>query len=188
MTADKANKIHIKVSLVVIFFYSYVLRVPFLPERANTTSDSHLRALICLSEMVSPLPDGQAKCWPLLTLVLSPHCAKCYLWCHICPRKWSKTAAPRVSIEIPHGISSSNPERLSACLPACLFLPLQHTLRHTRRDGRYHTPHWRLPAWGCLILQPQKQLFVWLNLSSLSATVFVSFSTVQYLFSLILSE
>lgn len=82
-------------------------------------------------------------------------------------------------LQEPRGISSNNPQRQ----PACLFLPLQHTLWHARRNSTYCTPHWRLPARDCLILQPQKQLFVWLNLSSLSATVFVSFSTVQYLFS-----
>lgn len=42
---------------------------------------------------VFPLPGHPAKNWPLL-LVLSPHGAKCYLWCHICPGKWSKLQRP----------------------------------------------------------------------------------------------
>lgn len=96
------------------FLDSHMLRVPFLPERADTTSEADLTALICLSEMVFPLPGSPAKCWPLLTLMLSPHCAKCYLWCHICPGKWSKTAAPRVSIG-PTEAAATIPRD---CLPA----------------------------------------------------------------------
>lgn len=66
-----------------------------LPERAETTSGGRLKgpnlALWCgLFHCQAAGPE----CWPLLTLMLSPHCAKCYLWCHICPGKWSKAAAP----------------------------------------------------------------------------------------------
>lgn len=164
------------------FLDSYMLRVPFLTQRTNTTSGADGRALIGLSEMVFPLPGRQTKCWPLLTLVLSPHCAKCYLWCHI----WPRGSDPKLQ----HPVSLWRfPTELAATIPGdslpAYFCPFQHM----HRNSRYHTPHWRLPARRRLISQPQKQLFVWLNLSSLSATVFCVFlSTVQYLFSRFPSE
>lgn len=116
-------------SFVVIFLDSYMLKVTFLPERDNTTSERALRALICLSDMVFPQSGSQAKCWPLLTLMLSPYCAKCYLWCHICPGKWSKTAAPRVSI---------GPTELTATIPRDR-LPAYFCPSDTHSDTRAET-------------------------------------------------
>lgn len=100
------------------------------------TLEASLRDLIWLSEMVFTLPGGQAKCWPVLTSMLSPHCAKCYLWCHICPGKWSKTAVPRVSIG-PMELAATIPrDSLPACFCPCYthcdtHTEIVHTAHHT---------------------------------------------------------
>lgn len=90
-------------------------------QRTNTTAEAGGRALTGLSEMVFPLPGSQAKCWPLLTLVLSPHCAKCYLWCHIWPRGSGPKLQHPVSLwRFPTELAATIPED---SLPA-YFLPL----------------------------------------------------------------
>lgn len=131
ITADNTNMIHIMVR-----FSLFIHAEDPLLERAYTTSEADLRALISLSKMVFPLPGSQAKCRPLLTLMLSPHCAKCYLWCHICPGKWSKTAAPCVCIG-PTELAATIPRH---CLPAYFYPSNTHSDTRARKvDTTHHT-------------------------------------------------
>lgn len=75
------------------------------------------------------------------------------------------------------------PTELEATFPRDSLSAYFCPLLHMHRNSTYHTPHQTLPARCCLILQPQTQFFVQLNLSLLSATVFL-----YSIFSLFLSE